>query len=203
MIKKKATSQSSGKMISLEIRGIIDFPKVHEPVAKYRKEESTNMQDKEYTVNLRLTTEKEISNFISILAGIGITVKNPEKDTNIGKFDRRLKEDKEGNMYFTFKRNAMNSKGKIAELEVVDAEGEDIPKNILIGNGSEAIIKLFAYETSDGEMSLGLGGIQVLTLVAAPKKKISKYAGFSVKALKESGTTTVSDEDSDDGTNPF
>jgi hypothetical protein len=68
-----------------------------------------------------------------------------------------------------------NSKGKPNVVNVIDADGEQIPD--LVGNGSRCNIKLFAYKNSDDQWNVSLDTVQVIELV--------KYEGKGAAAVDD------------------
>jgi hypothetical protein len=60
------------------------------------------------------------------------------------------KTDKEGNEFIRLRRPVQKQiKGEMVEFDppkVVDADGNDIPDDVLIGNGSEAVVNVAVYD---------------------------------------------------------
>lgn len=192
---KSASSQSSVR--NAQIEGIVDYAVVHSPKKKFdfKDKQTTDLKDLEYSIKFRVDSEEVEDALLAIFKenNISTSVLNPKAKT----IDSRIKTDKEGNKFIQFKRAAVNSLGKAVRIDVVDADGSPIPKNILIGNGSRVILHLIAYDIK-GEGVIRLSGIQVLDLVEVTSTtRFAKVAGgFKTSSLsKEALSASVQEED--------
>jgi hypothetical protein len=163
-----------------KIRGIVDFARVHEPKAKFRKENSKFDNDKEYSVSIRMDNPETLKQFNAILKkyNFSSTVLNP----NTGQEVPRVRPDKDGKMKVQVKRNYVTQDGKVNVIPVVMADGETaLPPDRLVGNGSEAVVYLTISQnahTKEGKSML-LSGLQVLKLSAPTGPKFENYEATS------------------------
>jgi hypothetical protein len=136
----------------------VEYATVHSPKNKYQS------QDKEYQVTA-LLDDKAMADFKIIMNKHNIQeeVLNP----SARKTQSRFKDGENGIKKLTFKRNELKADGSPAKIKVKAADGKtDIPKDILIGNGSTCIIHFFVYQDAkSGEGVFRLSGLQVLDLV--------------------------------------
>ncbi len=206
-IKKQQKKTSDFR--DVEFRTKIEYAKVHEADTQFNPKG-------EFSVTLVLDTKERQEAFRKLMHehSISSTVFNPKTK----KIQDRLSNKKEGGLRIQIKRPKTNAKGVVAELPVVDAKCRPIPKNVLIGNGSEAIVKMFTYplkdkdgevtileETGEPERAIRLSGIQVVNLVQFNKNGLSfkeVEGGFEVDSTAE--FTVIDDEEAnDDDTSPF
>lgn len=160
---------------SFEIESLIDYAVVHEPNTKFSA-------DGEYRVTLRITSDTQLNELKSLFKDrkISENVINP----TAGTLDPRIKSNEDGTHSLTLKRPAKNQKGQHVTMEVVDAKGNAIPKNVLIGNGSKAVVQGFTYLNQKGQGVMRLSGIQILDLVPFSRKSSFKARndGFEVSS---------------------
>jgi hypothetical protein len=151
-----------------------------------------------FKVTALLETDEQVKAAEGLLEahGVSLQVRNPNTDEMIN----RIRPNKQGIMCLTFTRKATNSQGHEANITVVDADTNIIPKSILIGNGSTAIISFFSYQPPGKKSrALRLSGLQVLDLV--PVEKTTNTGGFKkqdggfsvadLNAINEEGTNAV------------
>ncbi len=147
-----------------KLTGIVDWASVLTPTHKYGKENSKFPNDKEYRVTLRLDDPALLSQYNAMLAkhNISDTVLNPK----IGQQVPRARPNKDGVVTTQFKRNFVTAQGKPVALEVVDKLARPIDKEVKVGNGSTATVKLSIMKNKEtGEVrSILLAGLQVLDL---------------------------------------
>ena len=158
------------------IQGIVDFASVHAPKAKYNKQNSKFDNDKEFSVTLRLDNPATLKAMETLLNkhNFSSTVLNPNSGTQVP----RLRPDKDGLMKIQFKRNYVTNEGKVNSIPVVKADGKTpLPPEVLVGNGSEAVIYLtMTTDANTGEgKSIILTGLQVLNLSAPSGPKFKNY----------------------------
>lgn len=179
-----ANKENAFKTILFE--STIDYPVVHTPNTKFNKQG-------EYKLNLRLDTPEQVTKFKKLMADNNI----PEQILNVekGEMESRLRSNGDGTYSVSIKRPAVSQKGNTATITVVDAQNNVIPKNVLIGNGSKAIVEMFAYEGMKGKGVLRLSGVQVLDLVpyAAPSNFKKQSSGFNVNTLSSDESTGEED----------
>lgn len=154
--------QDEFEFITEKLTGTVEWASVLVPTHKYLKENSKFPNDKEYRVSLLLDTATGLKAFNDMLARheIPSTVLNPKTGQQVS----RARENKNGVLAVQFKRNFVTAQGKEVELQVVDRAVKSIPKDLLIGNGSKATVKLSIMKNKEtGEIrSILLAGLQVL-----------------------------------------
>lgn len=158
---------------NVQFKAKVEFAKVHEPETKFKKEG-------EYSVTLVLDTKESQEAFKQLMIehGVSSTVFNPKTK----KVQNRLQDKGDGSLRFTVKRGALSKKGEKVEIKVGDAKGNIVPKSVLIGNGSVAIVHMFSYplvgpdgefqidpDTGKPEGTFKLSGLQVTHLVPYSK----------------------------------
>lgn len=170
-----AKSNNQMEFTTVKIKGVVDFASVHEPKAKYKKENSKFANDKEYSITLRLDDKDTLAAFKHIMSAHNIseTVMHP----GTGQHIPRLRENKDGMLVVQFKRNFISSKGKEIHLTVVDVNDNPIPKEELIGNGSLVLLRLnLGKNLISGETtSILLDGVQVIDRKVPTGGKFGKY----------------------------
>lgn len=152
----------------------VEYASVHQPRNKY---EST---DKEYSVTA-LLDDKAMADFKLIMDKHNIQeeVLNP----SARKTQSRFKDGENGIKKLVFKRNELKADGSPAIVKVTAADGRTlVPENILIGNGSTAVIHFFVYkDKKSGEGVFRLSGLQILDLVEySGGKSFEAREGFSI-----------------------
>lgn len=185
------TNSKKADFKNIQIRGIVDYARVHSPKTKYGKNGSTKLEDMEFTITLRLDNEKTKQELIKHFeaTNVALIVPNPSTFT----MDSRFKKDKnDGHEFVQFKRDAANRNGDPVSIDVVDSKGNPLSKNTLIGNGSEAIIHLFVYQGVKGGGVVRLSGIQVVDLKTPVNNKFKAVSGFVVG--DESDDSTESED---------
>lgn len=96
--------------------------------------------------------------------------------------DKRTKlrlDEEDGRSYINLTAKATKSDGSPNVMEVVDKDGKDIGKDVMIGNGSKGEAAAMLITTSSGTVILRLKGIKVDELVVYkpdPSKVVSKSA---------------------------
>lgn len=176
-------SKSKNDFQNFEFTGLIDYARVHEP-------SYVNSKVGQYSLSLRLENKRQVDKFLDLMKqhNISETVFNPKTK----KDQSRLKDNGDGTYSVALKRDAENSQGKKATIDVVDSQGNNIPPNILIGNGSTGTVFGFVYQGDDGGI-MRLSGLQVLDLIPFTKNKYKSVSnGFVV------GNTTTTDNTDDD-----
>ena len=165
-------------IINVSFEGVVDWAQVHTPQDNSRFKGPATFQ-----VDIRLDTPAKVAEMEGFLQahGISLEVLNPTTQS----IQPRIGTNTQGVRYLRLKRKEFNSKGVRAKIAVVDAAGEDIPPNILIGNGSRAIVHGFVRPSQRGTGGvLSLSGLQVLDLVeynkGSPDYQI--HEGFRVNA---------------------
>jgi len=153
-----------------------------------------------FQVDLVLRTDEQLASLEEVLTAnnIALEVLNP----STGKLQPRIGTDKDGTRYLTIKRQEFNTAGKRAEIAMTDASGNALPSDLIIGNGSTAIVHFYTRPMKNGKgNTLGLTGIQLTNLVSPPAKGGFKAVkGFSINdmnALNEEGTQAVHSYSSD------
>ena len=155
-------------MTSASFEATIEWAHVHKP-SKYGA----------YEVNALLDTPEQLAKAEGLLEALSIGLVN--KDNNA-----RIKTKEDGTKYLKFRRNAVNRQGTPAVIDVVDASGAIIPANVMIGNGSRAIIHFFTYKLPSGGTGFQLGKLQVLDLVKLEGTGgIKPMKGFSINDLNQ------------------
>lgn len=163
-------TKSKSDLVHIEFEGTVDYARVHEP-------NFTNSKKGTYSLSLVLDTPEQLKRIKKIMADNNLSemVFNPKTK----KEQPRLKDRGDGTFTLDVKRDAVNAQGKEAIIDVVDAKGNPIPKNILIGNGSKAVVSMFVYQGEEGGV-LRLSGIQVLDLKPFNRTKFKPRDGFTV-----------------------
>lgn len=182
-------TKQNDKFKTVKFESLIDFAVVHTPNTKFNK-------SGEYKVNLRLTSQTEVDKLKKILKDNNVS--EMVLNVNKGEMEPRIKDNGDGTFTMAVKRPAVNQAGKEAVITVVDSQNNPIPKNILIGNGSRAIVEMFAYTGEKGKGVLRLSGIQVLDLVPySPPSSFEKVSGgFTVSsATSSAGNVDSIDEE--------
>jgi hypothetical protein len=186
----KAKQQDEFVFETEKLTGIVEWASVLAPTHKYSKENSIFPNDKEYRVTLRLDNDTVLSQFNSMLEkhNISSTVLNPKTGQQVN----RARQNKDGVLVTQFKRNFVTAQGKEVELKVVDRAAKPIPKELLIGNGSKATIKLSIMKNAEtGEVrSILLDGLQVLEHKAVTNKSDDDFT--SVDDFTESKASASS-----------
>lgn len=143
--------------------GQVKWAKVLQPAPKYQPKGTSENPGKEYSVDLILTeqTEKEL---LEIFAQ-----RNVPLESRMGS---KIKTNKDGERYITFRRDAVNSRGEPVDLpvKVLSSKGtrEDFKTElpgVQIGNGTTVALHFFIYDNQFGEGSVRLKGLQVMKLV--------------------------------------
>lgn len=151
----------------------VEYATVHVPKNKFES------KDKEYQVTA-LLDDKAMADFKIIMNKHNIQeeVLNP----SARKTQSRFKDGENGIKKLVFKRNELKADGSPVKIQVKAADGRtDIPKDILIGNGSTCIIHFFVYkDNKSGEGVFRLSGLQVLDLVEYDGGSFEAREGFSV-----------------------
>lgn len=146
------------------LRGIVDYASVHKPKNKYGKENSKFPNDKEFSVTMRMDDTTTRKQFESLLKkhNAALQVKNPQTMSMVD----RIRANKDGKLQVQFKSSAVDFDGNERELQVVYADKKPVPKDVLIGNGSEVILALtFSKDAVTKETkSIFLSGLQVIKL---------------------------------------
>lgn len=191
MVNMKTKTKDKLDIKSIELEAIVDYARVHSP-------STANSTVGTYSVSIRLTTPEEVKSLKQLFKehNVSLTVLNPVTEEK----QSRLRDNKDGTFSFNVKRDAVSSTGKVAVIDVVDAEGNPIPKNILIGNGSRAIVHMFSYQGKKGGV-LRLSGLQVLDLVPFKPNKFKKHEGFKVSSTSAQLTESEGELEDDDA--PF
>jgi hypothetical protein len=168
------------------LRGTIDFASVHSPKNKYGKENSKFPNDKEYSLTMRMDNEETLKSFKDLLKkhNAPLQVKNPQTLTMVD----RIRPDKNGVLKVQFKTSYVDHNGLEKELQVIDKNKKPIPKETLIGNGSEAIVAItFSKDPTTKETkSIFLAGLQVINL--------KKYNGPEFSVISEGSNESSEDE---------
>ena len=151
------------------LRGTAFYSSLHTPnmsgVAKFNS-------DPYFIVNLGLTPEEAAK-----AESYGLKVLPPVGEINMP--------------HVKIKRKA--PAGEDITIEVVDTNGNDIPKNVLVGNGSEVICKFatYWYDAGGGGIGAALYKVQVLKLVPFVRKDkdfINDGSGYVVPQANDSST---------------
>lgn len=130
------------------LEGTLEYAAVHRPVAKYGSD-----TEKEFSLKLVLDEDQEKA-LLAVMEKHNIPL-------NVMGHDR-IKTDKNGNRFIKLRKNAISKKtGKENFVPVVDADGNRIDKDVLIGNGSKGKVKvmIFNYGPQD------LGAIKLSALM--------------------------------------
>lgn len=161
------------KPTTVQFESLITYPVVHKP-------DTTFGGAGDYRVTLVLDTPEQVQSLKQIFKNnkVDEMVLNPDK----GEMESRFKLKEDGTTHVTIKRPAMSLSGNVATISVVDSKNNPIPGNILIGNGSRAVVEMFIYQNKKGKGTPRLSGIQVLDLVPYTSKTNFKTrsSGFTV-----------------------
>ena len=169
------TKDTTSNIKTLQFEGIVDYARVHTPY-------TTNNKSGEYSLSLRLDTQEQVTKFKKLMKDNNVSemVLNPVTEEK----QPRLKDNGDGTFSVNIKRDAIGyASGKAAIITVVDSQNNPIPKSILIGNGSRAVVEMFSYEGKKGGV-LRLSGLQVLDLVPFTSNTNFKprKTGFTVQS---------------------
>lgn len=176
----------------VEVRGKAYYAKVHTPVEQYDK-----TKPKIYSIDL-VVEDKELK----LLKTFGLSPARKEViQDDVKSFIPKEYPEFPGQRVFTFKRKTVKADGSEASpLPVVDAKTKNIPKTILIGNGSDVLVSInpFSVMTQTGLVhAANLLAVQVLNLVPyeskGPGHNFTQKEGFTVDTSVIS--TTADDDD--------
>lgn len=170
------TQQAKKEFRKVIVEGIAMYPSVHVP-----KKAFTEGEPPSYTLDLVVD---EANAKILLAEGLKLAKVKVDEDT------KKPKEYAEypGLKVFALRRKTINGKGeKLSALIVQDSQGERIPPEILVGNGSKIRVSVNPWTVNiKGKEITGstLLGVQVLELVeykgASKDPGFEKVQGFTV-----------------------